>query len=56
MDEAKAYSGPGKENTNIFTINESTKVAIERGQNSWNLIRFKSGAGGWIHSDWMEEI
>jgi len=56
MDEAEAYSGPGKENTHIFTINEGTKVVIERGQDSWNLIRLKSGAGGWIHSDCMEEI
>ncbi len=56
IDEAEAYSGPGKENTHIFTINEGTKVVIDRGQNSWNLIRLKSGAGGWVHSDCMEKI
>ena len=56
IDEAEAYSGPGKENTHIFTINEGTKVVIDRGQNSWNLIRLKSGAGGWVQSDCMEKI
>ena len=55
-EEANAYSGPGVENTHIFTIHEGTKVIIERGQNSWNLIRLKSGAGGWIKSDNMERI
>jgi len=55
-EEANAYSGPGVENTHIFTIHEGTKVIIERSQNSWNLIRLKSGAGGWIKSDRMERI
>ncbi len=55
-DEAKAYSGPDEENTHIFTINEGTKVVIERYQGSWNLIRLKSGAGGWIQSYYMEKI
>jgi len=56
LDEVKAYSGPGQDNTHIFTIHEGTKVVIERQENSWNLIRLKSGAGGWIHSEAMEEI
>jgi len=55
-DEANAYSGPGTENTHIFTIHEGTKVVIERHQDSWNLIRLQSGAGGWIQSDKMEKI
>jgi len=55
-EEANAYSGPGVENTHIFTIHEGTKVIIERSQNSWNLIRLISGAGGWIKSDHMERI
>ncbi len=55
-DEAKSYSGPGKDNTHIFTIHEGTKVVKERIQGAWNLIRLKSGAGGWIHSECIEEI
>lgn len=54
--EANAYSGPGKENTHIFTLHEGTKVVIERSQDSWNLIRLQSGAGGWIKADSMERI
>ena len=55
-DEAHAYSGPGTDNTHIFTIHEGTKTVIERSQNSWNLIRLQSGAGGWIRADLMEKI
>ena len=55
-EEALAYSGPGSENTHIFTIHEGTKVIIERSQDSWNLIRLKSGAGGWIKDELMEQI
>jgi len=55
-EEAPAYSGPGTENTHIFTIHEGTKVVIERSQNSWNLIRLNSGAGGWIQGELMEKI
>ena len=55
-DAANAYSGPGEENTHIFTAHEGTRVIIERRQDSWNLIRLKSGAGGWIQADAMENI
>jgi tetratricopeptide (TPR) repeat protein len=55
-EEAKAYSGPGTDNSMIFIIHEGTKVVIERSNNSWNLVRLKSGAGGWISSDTMEKI
>ena len=55
-DAANAYSGPGEENTHIFTAHEGTRVVIERRQDSWNLIRLKSGAGGWIQADAMENI
>ena len=54
--EINAYSGPGEDNTHIFIIHEGTKVVIERSQDSWNLIRLKSGAGGWIKADAMEDI
>ena len=55
-DEANAYSGPGTENTHIFTIHEGTLVVIERIRGGWNLVRLGSGAGGWIQADTMESI
>ncbi|MCD6308317.1 MAG: tetratricopeptide repeat protein [Candidatus Latescibacteria bacterium] len=55
-DEAPAYSGPGAENTHIFTIHEGMKVVIERSQEGWSLIRLRSGVGGWIRSGLMEVI
>jgi uncharacterized protein YgiM (DUF1202 family) len=55
-EEASAYSGPGTDNTHIFTIHEGTKVTLERSQDGWNLIRLSSGAGGWIAADSMEYL
>ena len=55
-ENAQAYSGPGEDNTHIFTVHEGTKVEIQRQQDSWNLVRLKSGAGGWILSNVMEKI
>jgi len=55
-DEALAFSGPGDDNTHIFTIHEGTKVTIERSQGEWSLIRLKSGSGGWIKSDSISVI
>ena len=55
-DTAEAYSGPGSENTHIFTIHEGSKVVVERGQNDWLLIRLKSGAGGWISNKALVKI
>ena len=56
IDNANAYSGPGIDNTHIFTVHEGTKVEIQRRQDSWNLIRLKSGAGAWIEANAMEEV
>ncbi|MBN1291976.1 MAG: hypothetical protein JXB48_09065 [Candidatus Latescibacteria bacterium] len=55
-EDAHAYSGPGEDNTHIFTVHEGTKVEIQRHQDSWSLVRLKSGAGGWILSNVMEKI
>ena len=55
-EKADAFSGPGEDNTHIFTIHEGTKIVIERSQDDWNLIRLSSGAGGWIHGDVIEKI
>lgn len=54
--EAPAYSGPGEDNTHIFTLHEGAVVYIERSQDGWALLRLPSGAGGWISEDRMREI
>ena len=57
LDESvQAFSGPAADNTHIFTVHEGTKVVIQRSQDSWNLIRLGSGAGGWINADSVEKI
>ncbi len=37
--EINAYSGPGDDNTHIFTVHEGTKATVERTQGGWALIR-----------------
>jgi hypothetical protein len=54
--EVNAYSGPGTDNTHIFTVHEGTKVTVERHQDSWRLIRLKSGVGGWAAADSLGTI
>ena len=56
VENAQAYSGPGADNTHIFTVHEGTKVEIQRRQDEWNLIRLKSGAGAWVEAGVMEII
>ncbi|MCE5251812.1 tetratricopeptide repeat protein [bacterium] len=56
VDNANAYSGPGTDNTHIFTVHEGTTVTLERSQDEWNLVRLMSGAGGWIKAETMERI
>lgn len=46
--EVNVHSGPGVDNTSVFTLHEGTKVAVEQNQDGWNLIRIESGAAGWI--------
>jgi hypothetical protein len=54
--EIDVYSGPGRENTHIFSLHEGTKVVIERRQDAWWLIRLKSGVGGWAAGDSLEVL
>lgn len=56
VPEVHAYSGPGMDNTLIFTLHEGTKVVLERGQDGWILVRMKSGVGGWIEERALTKI
>ena len=54
--EVNAFSGPGPENTHIFTLHEGTLVILERRQDAWALIRLKSGIAGWVSTGSLEAI
>lgn len=54
--EVNAFSGPGQENTHIFTLHEGTVVLLERRQDAWALIRLKSGIAGWVSAGSLEAI
>jgi len=41
-------SGPGDENTRLFTLHEGLKVRVRSQQGSWMLISLESGLNGWV--------
>ena len=55
-DEAIGRSGPGRDFLQVFTLHEGTKVAIERAEGGWLLVRLRSGLGGWIEARALERI
>lgn len=55
-DEAQARSGPGDDYLLVFTIHEGTKVAIERVEDRWYLVRLPNGIGGWLPGMTLEII
>jgi tetratricopeptide (TPR) repeat protein len=41
-------SGPGDDNTALFTIHEGLKVRLRNEQGSWSQISLESGLNGWV--------
>ncbi len=54
--DADAFSGPGEDNTKIFTLHEGTKVTIERRSLEWFLVRLSDNTEGWIQKEVVEKI
>ena len=44
-------SGPGNENTNVFTIHEGIKVRVLRSNNGWYQISLPNGWNGWLQQE-----
>ena len=44
-------SGPGEENTTLFTIHEGLKVRIRDDRGSWKQISLENGLNGWLPAD-----
>ncbi len=55
-DEVQGRSGPGDDYLLVFTIHEGTKVAIERVEDRWYLVRLPNGIGGWVPGNSVEKI
>lgn len=55
-DEVQGRSGPGNDYLLVFTIHEGTKVAVERLENRWYLVRLPNGIGGWVPGETVERI
>lgn len=55
-DEVQGRSGPGNDYLLVFTIHEGTKVAVERLESRWYLVRLPNGIGGWVPGETVERI
>ena len=55
-EEAVGRSGPGTDFLQVFTLHEGTKVAIERVEGRWLLVRVRAGLGGWLEVSMLERI
>ena len=55
-EEVQGRSGPGDDYLLVFKIHEGTKVAIERVEDRWCLVRLPDGIGGWVPGDAVEKI
>lgn len=52
----QAYSGPGADYTNVFTLHAGTKLRIHRAAPGWFQISLVNGLSGWLPADALEEI
>ena len=48
--EVQAYSGPGENYSNLFTIHEGLIIKINKKDNAWTLISLSNGLSGWVRS------
>ena len=56
VEEVQGRSGPGDDYLLVFEIHEGTKVAIQRVEDRWCLVRLPDGIGGWVPGDAVEKI
>ncbi|MFQ5700566.1 MAG: tetratricopeptide repeat protein [Acidobacteriota bacterium] len=49
-------SGPGDDNTTLFTVHEGLRVRVRQQQGSWSKISTDNGLDGWVQSSSFGEI
>ena len=54
--EGQARSGPDRGQTPVFVVHEGTRVAVERREGEWILVRLANGLGGWLPADLVTVI
>ncbi len=48
QERVDVLSGPGEDNTTLFTVHEGLKVRIEAEQGSWYQVSLDNGLSGWV--------
>lgn len=54
--ETDGRSGPGDDFLKVFVLHEGTRVAVERREGDWVLVRLPNGIGGWLRADALARI
>ena len=54
--DGQARSGPDPGQTPVFVVHEGTKVAVERREGEWVLVRLDNGLGGWLPGELVTVI
>jgi tetratricopeptide (TPR) repeat protein len=49
-------SGPGDDNTTLFTVHEGLRVEVRDRQGTWARVTLDNGLSGWVPSDTLEAI
>ncbi|HET9480764.1 MAG TPA: tetratricopeptide repeat protein [Candidatus Polarisedimenticolia bacterium] len=55
-ERVDVLSGPGDENTTLFTVHEGLKVRIRSRQGSWCLVSLDNGLNGWVEASSLGTI
>ncbi|HKY32782.1 MAG TPA: tetratricopeptide repeat protein [Candidatus Polarisedimenticolia bacterium] len=55
-ERVDVLSGPGEENTTLFTVHEGLKVIVRGTQGSWSEVRLDNGLSGWVPGETLGAI
>lgn len=55
-ERVDVLSGPGGDNTSLFTVHEGLKVNVRSVRGSWSEVSLESGLSGWVPSSAMSLI
>ena len=55
-DRVDVRSGPGEENTVLFTVHEGTRMELRHSLEAWTQVSLPNGLSGWIPASAVEKV
>jgi tetratricopeptide (TPR) repeat protein len=55
-DRVDVRSGPGEENTVLFTVHEGTRMELRHSLETWTQVSLPNGLSGWIPASAVEKV